>query len=550
MSNPWDNAPIVSQLTITSNPWDNAPIVSAQGQPQSWADTAIAAIKNLPSSAANAVMGIGHAITHPMEALDVGAGELQKILPNSVVSAVNSIDPNPDSGQRALNAATAVNNVYKNRYGSLQGFKNDLANDPASILMDAATVASFGGGALSKAGEVSNALDASRLGSALSKSGSILTTAGNAMNPLSFVPSAVSAGASLAKPIAGLGGNLAANILGSPLVTGAGSDAIKTAYNSGLTGNKAFWNNLTGKVPQSDVVEMAKNGLDNMKNSMYDQYRTDMANVAGNSTPLGFSNIDNAVGSAINNTKFDGAIVKQGAYDNLQQVKNAIDDWKSGGDIRSSPMGLDQLKQKIGDIRESIPLEQKTARDAVGDVYNAIKNEIVSAAPEYASTMSNYENSINQINDIKKGLSLGDKVQAETSLRKLQSLVKDNTSESRAALGKALVEGGGNDIMPAIAGQSLNSWTARGMAGHTGDAGTIITAALMHEPTILGAMLARSPKLIGMGAYGAGKVAGIPGVTSGIIPTLTEQGLSNVQKAKALSVILNQLSAPQNQQNE
>ena len=43
--------------------------------------------------------------------------------------------------------------------------------------------------------------------------------------------------------------------------TGVGAENVKTAYSSGANGKTDFWDNLTGKVPMTNVLDDAKANL-------------------------------------------------------------------------------------------------------------------------------------------------------------------------------------------------------------------------------------------------------------------------------------------------
>ena len=110
----------------------------------SWGDVPGKALANLPGSALQMGKGVYQAVTHPIETvgnvMDVAAGALRNITPKSIADAIDKIDANPKAAQRASSAADQLAAMYKQRYGSAEGFKQALANDPAGVIADAATV--------------------------------------------------------------------------------------------------------------------------------------------------------------------------------------------------------------------------------------------------------------------------------------------------------------------------------------------------------------------------------------------------------------------------
>jgi hypothetical protein len=82
--------------------------------------------------------------------------------------------------------------------------------------------------------------------------------------------------------------------------------------------------------------------------------------------------------------------------------------------------------------------------------------------------MKAYQEASELTKEIERALSLGNRASADTSMRKLQSLMRNNVNTNygnRLDLAGKLEAAGGQEIMPAIAGQSLNSFTPRGLQG-------------------------------------------------------------------------------------
>ena len=90
-------------------------------------------------------------------------------------------------------------------------------------------------------------------------------------------------------------------------------------------------------------------------------------------------------------------------------------------------------------------------------------------------------------------------------------------------LARALQQQGGQDLMPALAGQALSSFTPRGLAGQGAALGIGAGGALTVNPAALAALPLTSPRLVGMGAYGLGKA-------TSKIPKLTDAELKNIAR--------------------
>lgn len=298
-------------------------------------------------------------------------------------------------------------------------------------------------------------------------------------------------------------------------MTGAGSEAMSQAFKAGQAGGdvaQTFTKNMRGGADMTDVLDVAKSNLAKMNADKQAAYRADMNALKTDKTILDFGGIDKSLGDAFGKVAFKGQIKNEGAANYLGKAQAEIDNWKQLDPAEfHTPEGLDALKQKVGDILESIPFEQKTARSAVGDVYNGIKNEIKKQAPKYDETMSAYSEASKLTKEIEQALSLGNRASADTSMRKLQSLMRNNANTNygnRLDLAGKLEQAGGQQIMPALAGQALNSWTPRGLqslAVSTPAAMTSMAAGGL--PAVAGNYLATSPRLAGELFYGAGKLA-------------------------------------------
>jgi hypothetical protein len=319
---------------------------------------------------------------------------------------------------------------------------------------------------------------------------------------------AIGAAIPMVGPVVRGAGNVASKVVGQ--MTGAGDEALQQALRAGRTGGQTaetFTKNMRGGADMTEVLDVAKSNLAEMNAAKQAAYRADMGALKTDKTVLKFDGIDNSVKNALGKVTFKGQVKNEGAANYLGKAQEEINNWKSLDPAEfHTPEGLDALKQKVGDILESIPFEQKTARAAVGDVYNGIKNEIKTQAPKYADTMKAYQEASELTKEIERALSLGNRASADTSMRKLQSLMRNNVNTNygnRMDLAGKLEAGGGQEIMPALAGQALNSWTPRGMQGL---AATGLGGFGIANPSTLAALPATSPRLMGEAAYGLGRL--------------------------------------------
>jgi hypothetical protein len=247
------------------------------------------------------------------------------------------------------------------------------------------------------------------------------------------------------------------------------------------------------------------------------QYRSGMVNISKDKTALSFDGIDKAIANAEKRTKFKGQIKDAAAFDALTEAKELVNQWKALDPAEyHTPEGMDALKQSIGATLEK--LDPKTnSYNTINQVYGAVKSEIVKQAPVYANVMRDYTKSMDQIKEVERALSLGNKASADTAMRKLQSLMRDNVQTNygqRVRLAKQLEQQGGQMMMPGIAGQALQSVVPRGMSQVTGGGLTGYLGFQGMLPQAAGMAALSSPRIMGETAYGLG-VAARPAAAAG-----------------------------------
>jgi hypothetical protein len=120
------------------------------------------AIKNAPSSAARFAGGLYDVITSPVQTakgvLDIGAGAIQSVLPQTVVDWVNRFEANPEAGRQVVEAARAAGGVIADRWGGYENIKRTLAEDPVGAAADLSTLLAGGAGATRFAGKAQRAI--------------------------------------------------------------------------------------------------------------------------------------------------------------------------------------------------------------------------------------------------------------------------------------------------------------------------------------------------------------------------------------------------------
>ena len=474
------------------------PTAQAPQGPTGGGDVAFQAITNIPSSAAKFGGDIYHAVTNPIETAKsigmLGAGAIKNALPKSVTDFITSISREPGQIDKAVEMANAVGGEYAKKYGSLEGFKTAIATDPVGTAADISMLFTGGGSLVGK------------LPGMVGRAGETVANVGRAIDPLNIATKAVT------KPLQ------LAEILATPavgLATGAGAESIREAARAGAAGGakaEAFLGQLRGNAPIENVVNTAKEAVAELRQNRSDAYRAGMGGVTQNTALLDFAPIDRAVTNAEKVGSFNGVVIRGNAAGALREIKSKIAEFKAGNPaIFRTVEGFDKLKQAISDIQQSLPYGTP-ARKVADDLYNAVKNEIVKQAPDYAKVMGDYEQASALLKDIEGSLSLGKKANIDTSIRKLQSIFRNNANTNygrRVDLGRQLEATGvpgADTLFPQLAGQMLSSPTPRGIQGATSALGG--AAAYATNPALLPGLALTSPRLVGEAAYYGGKVGG------------------------------------------
>jgi hypothetical protein len=325
------------------------------------------------------------------------------------------------------------------------------------------------------------------------------------------------AGGEFVRPIAQSTGKLMAEALG--LSTGTGSDAVKQAFKSGVTGDRQFVENMRGNVPVTDILEQAQGAMQTLKQNRRDAFQKGFESTKQNQTFLDFKPIESRFDNAIQSLTVKGvggvsaSKVGQKTLDDVAEIKAVVDEWKAKPELHTAE-GLDALKRRIDDVyRQDMSNE---AKSILTQTRGAVKQTIVKQDKNYAKTMKDYEEGLSLERELEKALSLGDKASADTAIRKLQSLMRNNANTSyayRQELANILRNETGTDLMPALAGQSMQSFTPRGIQklvpSLTAGSG-VGAAAVGAGPAALiplATLPLQSPRVVGEAVYGTGRAA-------------------------------------------
>lgn len=160
----------------------------------SWGETATKAASNIIPSTGKLISDVAGAVTSPVETMEgliqLTSGGMAKILPDFIMQYAV-----PEKRKQAVEIANAVGGVYKQKYGTEEGFKRALAEDPASVAADLSVLLSGGSSLAGKAG--------------LGRTANALATGAKYTNPLT----PIIAGATAAAPVVGKAAAIPVNYL-------------------------------------------------------------------------------------------------------------------------------------------------------------------------------------------------------------------------------------------------------------------------------------------------------------------------------------------------
>jgi|CXWL01.1.fsa_nt_gi hypothetical protein len=427
------------------------------------------ALMSTPESAFNLISGTVKALSHPIDTgkglADIIGGGLGKIIPDQL----RTNDQERNARQDAV--FNHARDYFINRLGGIDNIKNTFETDPVGLLADVSTILT-----------------------------PINPKVATAINPINM---AIKGTAKAAPAI----GSVLADLIGG-LGTKTGGETIKEAARAGMAGGskeEAFLNNINDTVPMTDVVEVAEQGQNNLANKSYQDYLSSTQGSFSNQTPLDFQRIRDAVqrSNAIDITP-EGIDLNPSTAPVKKNIADLVNEFDSRG--LSTIRNFDEMKRGIHNIVKNTDPSKPEYRAAM-NVYGELKNTINDLDPAYGKAMEKSQESMNILDELKRELSLNPKANIGTTLRKLQSTTRNNANTSygqRVSLAKLLEDNGADNLNAMLAGQALNTWQPRGIAGALSGGSAVGGYMAGGAPAAIAALGLQSPKLMGFSAYGAG----------------------------------------------
>jgi len=532
------------------SPWER----DDPSETMSWNSALVQGAQNLPTSTMKAGGEILDAVMNPIETgqtiLKLMQGSFHLILPDEIQQ---KFDPEGKT-EESQAMARAVGTYFADKYRDEDSIKHVVANDPASVLMDIATVLSGGGALVAKTGKLTNVAKVGSKGykpNTLEKTGSAMTTASVLTDPIT---------ATLKGATKTVGATaLAARELSGAL-SGTGGSAVGNMYDASRTGAKEgsflskgeegqmATNAMRGTADLDGVLQAALRDLEVMKANKTANYKANESLWKNDNTILHFDDIDASLVKAEKIVNYQGTVINATGAKALDDLRQIVNEWK-GLDPRKhhTPEGMDKLKQKMWSVIEGVPIENATAKGVAQNIYHSVKNTISKQAPGYAKAMKEYSNALETINEIKKTLSLDPKkASVDTAIRKLNSIMRDNVNTNygqRLKLARQLEDVGGEKFLAELAGQQFASNMPRSIQGAVlpSMAATAVATGGGSIPGAIGTLALGSPRVVGEGANLTGYIMG----KLDKLPTPSFEGINGL-----LQILYQTQAQQENKQNQ
>lgn len=403
-------------------------------------------------------------------------------------------------------AVNALADYYKGRYGSAEGFKKALAEDPASLLADVAAVATLGSTAVAGGANLAAKIgNLPRLAKAAQAAEGFGQTAA-ALDPLVAATRLTKAGAKGAGAVAKSVG------VGAPArAAGVTTGDVEQAFAAGRRGSPQFLEQMRGEGAVVDPVEKAQQAVSELYQQRSADYTRRMERLKRNPETLDFADVQKAIDSVRDVGRHKGIDISSAA-DVWDEVDAKVAEFSQQG--LNTIEDFDAMKRAVGNIRDKY--QKGTPQYKVAkEVANSINRVITEKAPVYANVMQDYRLASDTLSDLQSSLSLGAK-SADTALNKLRRTAQGKGPRGRTVLD--LLEGtkAGRGLGDMLAGQAMSGREPGGMTPSLSSAAALATG----SPEPMGAMLV-SPRRLGEVAYATGSLLGRGERALGAVPGVT-----------------------------
>lgn len=452
--------------------------LTPQESPLSYGQMFSRALANTPKSSAQFVEDTLAPVLSPLETVNslftLGKGLVQLAIPGE---------------QADEKTAEAVGTYFAKRYGGVENFKRAFADDPVGILGDVSMVVT-GGGAL-----------AARAPGMVGKAGAVVRDVGQAIDPLNVgIQAAGATGRLAAQAVPAIAG----------MTTGAGGESMRQAFDAGREGGEQqsrFLANMRGEEDLNSVVEDAMAAMRTLRQDRGTRFEQGRNALELEKMPVNMDAVAQAFADFAESFKYEGVSeLSPKAQMKMVEISKIISNWQGSPGLHTAK-GLDILKRRI-DAAYPEGINPGDSAMVASRARDIVYKEITTQVPDYRSVMQPYEEAIRLEKEMQKALSLGKNSSADTILRKLQSVMRNNVNANfgqRLSLVQKLEAAGDYFLLPRLAGQSLNNIAPRGLQGAAAT-GAGVSGVL--NPANLAALPFMSPRIMGEAANAAGRVSG------------------------------------------
>lgn len=389
-------------------------------------------------------------------------------------------------------AYEAIKAYYANRYGTVEGFKEALRTDPASILADVSGLltggATLGAKVANVAGKVGRIAKLAEIARGLEG----FSAAAAKLDPMYAAGKMAGVGLDTGKAVA----EQAAIGIPSRLA-GVTTGETKQAIQAGREGSRAFVEQLEGRGPPLEPIEAADRALTELYQGRSQNYQRRMARL-NKSEEVTFDDVDKALAATYDVGQHKGIDISaaSGVWD---EVNAKVAEFRNAG--LTTIEDFDKLKQAIRNIGSTYGLgtpKYKVAKD----VAKAIGETIEAKAPVYANIMKDYRTASDVLSDVKATISSG-AASKDTVLTKLRRIASGKGPRGTTVLQLLESTPSGKGLGNLLAGQAMSGTEVKGLSGVFAP----VTAVATGDPTPLAGLLL-SPRRLGRMAYGTGELLG------------------------------------------
>jgi len=461
-----------------------------------WSTVAYEGARNALPSAVNMVGDVVQAVSHPIDTAK-GIGSLAYGIGSKAYGAMGF---DQDPAEKAKNEAVldAVVDDYKTKYGDLGGFKNRLANDPFNIGTDVATVATLGGGAMTKLGAVEKASKVARA-----------ARLAELADPINLAGKLTGVVANKSSAVARYGWNMYAAVhSGTPKAAyDLASSVAKIPGEEGQVARAAFRDYATGRKTTEELADTAQAAFNEAADLASNNYRAKKSDITAFTDPIPLANTQAAQIEL-------GTYIRRGdpmsgdraaAVDALDIVTKRMQD-----PSLQTIDGIDRMKRDLRLRADNV--RDPSLKALIYKMADGAKKDIVAVDPEYAKLMDEWQRWIDDAKALKGELGLGNtRVSEAQMMKRLQKGLKDD--KKMEVIGLLSQTPSGRNLPYMLAGHELREMMPIWLRGG-GLSASIVPAALASLsgpfPAVVAgipAAIGASPKLGGNISYGAARAS-------------------------------------------